>query len=134
MNTRPKLLLIDIDGCLLVHRGTATGALEMEPEILPGVLDKFNEWDMLGYKIVLTTGRKESCRAKTEEQLRKVGLFWDAMIMGFSGGDRFLINDLKRDGYGPTAVAINLHRNVGMVGLDLDKAAKMQRLTYEEAK
>lgn len=116
-NTRAKTIFCDIDGCLVKHQGSMTEALGIEPEILPGVLKKVNEWDALGYKIILTTGRKESARITTEEQLRKIGLSWDQLIMGLGGGDRILINDLKADGDGPTAIAINLTRNVGMEGL-----------------
>jgi hypothetical protein len=92
-----------------------TGILLGDEKLLPGVQEKFNEWDGKGYNIVLTTGRKESARSHTEDQLRKAGLFWDHLIMGLGGGPRVLINDVKPyDPDTPTAVAINLERDKGL--------------------
>ena len=69
-----KTLFIDIDGCLLKHLGNLSNEILGNPEILPGVLQKLNEWDGEGHKIILTTGRKESMRKITEEQLSKYGI------------------------------------------------------------
>ena len=63
--------------------------------LLPGVIDKFAEWNGLGYTIVLTTGRRESERGLTIKQLQKVGLQYDHLIMGLGRGSRVLINDIK---------------------------------------
>mgnify|MGYP001566525066 CR=1 FL=1 len=113
--TRPKTIFCDIDGCLLRHSGDMSSVILGAPELLPGVQEKFNEWDGNGYNIILTTGRKESSRAHTEQQLRNFGLFWNQLIMGIGGGERVLINDVKP--YNPdvpTAIAINLKRDVGL--------------------
>jgi hypothetical protein len=52
-------------------------------------------------------------RKATEEQLARLGVFYDQLIMGIGGGDRILINDNKPDGR-ETAFAINLERNKGI--------------------
>jgi hypothetical protein len=80
---------------------------------LPGTVKKLSEWDSKGYNIVLITGRRESMRRATEEQLARLGVFYDQLIMGIGGGDRILINDNKPDGR-ETAFAINLERNKGI--------------------
>ena len=58
-----------------------------------GTEDKINEWDAKGYNIILITGRRESLRKKTEEQLLSKNIFYDQLVMGVGGGDRVIIND-----------------------------------------
>ena len=50
----------------------------------------------------------------TERQLREAGIVYDRLLMGIGGGARVLINDLKPDRKGNTAIAINLNRNKGV--------------------
>lgn len=119
MEARPKTLLIDIDGTLIHHYGDLVQQTDNEPFLMPGVREKFNEWDKKGYNIVLITGRRESMRELTERQLRACGLFWDLLLMGVGGGPRVLINDLKPGSNDPTAIAINLERNVGIKDIDI---------------
>jgi len=108
---RPKTIISDLDGCIFKHTGDVTN---LNGEVLPGVLDKFREWDLKGYNIILTTGRRESTRPDTERQLREAGIFYDHLVMGIGGGPRILINDMKPDSTKPMATAVNLKRNVGM--------------------
>lgn len=110
---RPKTLLIDIDGVLLRHNFTYSRS-RVTPDILPGVLDKFDEWDRKGYNIILLTGRRESERVLTETQLQLLGIIYDKLIMGVGGGTRVLINDYKAGSDSPTAVAICLKRDEGL--------------------
>jgi hypothetical protein len=128
---RPVTLFLDIDGTLVRHFGSSTMLLKETPTLLPGVLEKFAEWDSKGYNIVLTTGRKESLREATEQQLKSLGLFWDRLILGIGGGPRYIINDLKPNSDLPTAVAINLYRDRGLEGVDLEEAALAQLKTYQ---
>ena len=53
-------------------------------------------------------------RKSTEKQLRKAGILYDKLLMGIGGGARVLINDLKPDRDGDTAIAINLKRDKGV--------------------
>jgi len=69
MNNRPKTIFCDIDGTLWKHVGQVVEQATVEEyKLLPNTLDAINKWDKLGYKIILTTGRKESLRKKTEKE------------------------------------------------------------------
>ena len=114
-----KTLFIDIDGCLIKHRGNMSSQVTGEAEVLPGVLDKLNEWDALEYMIILTTGRRESLRSLTEHQLWNVGIFYDQLIMGLNRGERVVINDKKPYGDMVVASGIELNRNEGIGDLEL---------------
>jgi len=116
---RPKTLFVDIDGTLILHHEVPNQQAKLPPEILPGVLEKFEEWDRNGYNIILITGRRESERKLTEEQLNKVGIVYDKLIMGIGGGDRIIINDAKPDSTEPTAFAICVKRNDGIKNIDI---------------
>lgn len=119
MNTRPKTIFCDIDGVLFFHSGDITKQhlLTTDELYIDGVKEAITEWDRKGYKIVLTTGRRESTREYTEKQLNDAGIFYDILIMGISGGVRVLINDFKQGCKDETAIAINLERNQGIKGL-----------------
>ena len=87
---------------------------QLNSKLLEGAVKKFNEWDSNGYNIILITGRRESMRRETSEQLKFCGIFYDTLIMGVGGGDRVLINDRKPNSSRDTAYAINLNRNEGV--------------------
>ena len=72
-----------------------------------------NEWCSKEYKIILTTARRESLREKTEQDLSKLGIPYDNLIMGISKGQRIIIND-KRPSGEETAFAINVERDEGL--------------------
>ena len=93
---RPKTIFCDLDGTLVEHSNPIdVQNPNLVLKVLPGVHEKLREWDTKGYYIVITTGRKESARSATEEQLQFAGIVYDQLIMGFGGGDRILINDRK---------------------------------------
>ena len=114
-NPRPKTIFCDIDGTLVEH---APPIISSTPDhsmlLLEGTLGKLTEWDMKGYNIILTTGRKESMRTQTERQLREVGIFYDQLVMGIGGGERVVINDKKPNSTKNTAHAISITRNKGI--------------------
>lgn len=113
-------IICDIDGCLIQyeHKTLSGKITNTDPKLCPGVLEKFHEWDLKRYNIILLTGRRESSREQTEKQLRELGLFWDQLVMGVGGGPRHLINDMKSDGT-HTAFAYNLVRNEGLGSLKI---------------
>jgi len=115
---RPRTIFCDIDGTLIRHDSPEI-AFRSDYKMVPltGTLQKLLEWDRLGYNIILTTGRRESMREITEKQLAEVGIFYDQLIMGIGGGERYLINDTKPDGT-VTATAINLSRNAGIYTME----------------
>ena len=88
-------------------------------KILPGVTEKLSEWDSKDYQIILVTGRKESEREATENQLAKIGIQYDVLLMGPNRGQRVLINDTKLDSDEPAAIAINVIRNNGIADIKI---------------
>lgn len=58
-------------------------------------------------------------KIKIEEQLKKIGIFYDKLIMGIGGGQRVIINDFKPDSDEPTAAHFCLKRNEGISSLNL---------------
>ena len=109
-----KTLFVDIDGCLIKHRGNLSEQMFGDVEVLPGVLEKLNEWNIKEYKIILATGRPESTRELTERQLQCAGIFYDQLIMGLGRGERIIINDRKPTGSEAVASGIEVMRNEGL--------------------
>jgi hypothetical protein len=119
IDIRPKTIFCDIDGTLVRHDPPhLTAKPNYKMQILEGTLEKLMEWDKKGYNIILTTGRKESLRKVTEQQLSEVGIFYNHLIMGIGGGTRYLINDNKPDG-NIAAFAINPIRNEGIQDINI---------------
>tara|TARA_B100000131_G_scaffold247067_1_gene240087 strand:- start:198 stop:557 length:360 start_codon:yes stop_codon:yes gene_type:complete len=115
-----KTIFCDLDGTLVEHSNPIeVQNPNLDLKVLPGVYDKLREWDSKGYTIIITTGRKESARKSTEEQLRYAGIVYDQLIMGFGGGDRILINDRKPNSSRDTAYVLNVDRNVGLEGEEI---------------
>jgi len=117
MEKRPKTIFCDIDGTLIKHHGNLTKAMQNPGELLEGTIETLNNWEKKGYKIILTTGRKESMRACTEKLLFDLGIFYDYLLMGIGGGERVLINDKKLNSEDDTCFAYNLVRNKGVKDL-----------------
>ncbi len=121
--SKPKTIFCDLDGTLTEHPRSGNNDitkydLEQRMKVLPGTKEKLWEWDSKGYRIIITTGRKEGMRKSTEEQLRKAGIIYDLLVMGIGGGDIILINDKKADGREAASV-INIDRDKGVSDLDL---------------
>ena len=118
-----KTLIIDIDGTIVKYMGNGHKAVvERAHEILPGVFERMRKWEAQGHKIILITGRRESIRRRTESELRRLGVPWDILLMGYADSGRILINDI---GTLVKAHAVNLERDAGWededwkaVGLD----------------
>jgi ribonucleotide monophosphatase NagD (HAD superfamily) len=119
MDTRPKTIICDIDGTLIEHNKPDVIASGKEKSVLlEGTIDKINEWERKGYNIILLTGRKESMRKITVNSLAKLGIYYDHLIMGVGGGQRYLINDRKPSG-DDYAFAINIDRNSGIKTIEI---------------
>jgi len=114
MSEMKKTIFLDIDGCIFKHRGNLSMQMYDQPELLEGVREKLNEWEANGHKIILVTGRKESMRKLTEEQLNRAYIFYDQLVMGINRGERIIINDKKIGDDMTTAKAIEIERNKGL--------------------
>ena len=118
MYNMKSVIFLDLDGSIFKQKATLSEVINEPIELLPGVSERFNFWNWNGDQIILTTGRKESTRALTEKQLRDNGLYWDILIMGLNTlGPRILINNLKSNSDEPTAIAINLKENEGLINV-----------------
>jgi histidinol phosphatase-like enzyme len=118
ISSKPTIFC-DIDGTLVKHAPLTDSAKKTHKlELLPGTIEKLTDWEKNGFRIVLTTGRKECTRAATEQQLQEAGIFYDQLIMNIGGGARYLINDDKPDGQ-KTSFAISLKRNEGISGVEI---------------
>jgi len=116
----PKTIFCDIDGTLVEHKGSIIKNFQEDSVILNNVVETIKQWDKLNYKIILTTGRKESTREVTQKQLSSLGIVYDTLIMGLPNGDRVVINDKKTNSPRNTAYSINLVRNQGLEHINLD--------------
>jgi histidinol phosphatase-like enzyme len=115
MELPPSVCMVDIDGTLCEYDlDVIKGFKDMT--LLPGTLEKLDEWNGKGYQIILTTGRLAS-RERTIEQLEKAGIVYDQLVTDIGGGKRIIINDIKPDGT-LTAVAYNLLRNQGISSIN----------------
>lgn len=118
INKRTKTIFCDIDGTLWKHIGPPSKQLIDKMELLPNTIQAIETWEKLGYKIILTTGRKESMRDITKKRLEELGIIYDHLLMGLGNGDRILINDKKTDSTRNTAYAINVNRNSGITNFN----------------
>ena len=117
--TKNYTIFCDLDGTLW-EQGDPTEIAKpgYQPKIIHGTVDKIREWDSKGFKIILTTGRKESLRDATIKQLSYAGIVYDQLVMGIGGGSRVLINDLRANG-DQSAFLYQPMRNEGIAGINL---------------
>lgn len=117
---KQKTIFCDIDGTLWKHEKDITLFHSSKNKLLPNTLDAIRHWEKSGYKIILTTGRKENLRKITEENLNKLGIVYDYLLMGLGSGDRILINDRKEKSSRNTSYSINVIRNKGIQHFDFN--------------
>ena len=111
-----KTVIVDIDGTLTKFMyGGHQAIMNKEHEALPGVVGKMRQWESAGHRIVLMTGRRESVRQRTEDELRRLGIPWDTLLMGHADSGRILINDV---GSKVKAHAVNVKRDAGWNDVD----------------
>ena len=123
----PPTLFIDIDGTMVEfphtgdhYKSIANGTESMR--LLPGVKEKLWEWETKGYKIIITTGRREMFRAETVKALKEAGIGFDQLVMSCGSGPRYVINDRKPgiiNGKTDTAFGINVNRDQGFTHLQI---------------
>jgi cytidyltransferase-like protein len=113
-NSIPKTLFIDIDGTILTHPGKLYNIFKNEQAVLPNVHDAFDKWKFDGHQIILTTARPESMRTFTTQQLQRLGVVYDQLIMGLEHGERILINDSKPNSKNKSVTSIEVERDTGL--------------------
>ena len=116
-----KTIVCDIDGTIFKYSPNGHDAIANdEPELLPGVKERFTAWEMSGHRIILITGRRESVRDITEATLVDYGIPFDTLLMGHADSGRILINDVGKQG-NCKAHAVSLERDLGMDKEDWSK-------------
>ena len=115
----PLTIFFDLDGTLTLHdasKSLGSGEYGKLEELTPSTVVELNKLHSDGNTIVLTTARHESSRKLLESQLVTIGIMYDHLIMGLSGGPRVLINDSKPSLPGfSTAWSINTARNISAI-------------------
>ena len=108
-----KTIFSDIDGTLIEQ----VRFEDLDPNIvnvLPGVLEKFNEWYEEGHYIVLTTARPEHLREVTTHQMGVAGIRYHQLVMGIGREERILINNnSKGEPDNARAMAVAVGRDAG---------------------
>lgn len=112
-------LIIDIDGTIFTHLGTLEDIACNPATILPGVKEKFEEWNNKGYHIMLTTARSQCLEKLTRQQLADFGLKYDRLIMEITNYPRVLINDRKPYTETPAAQAFIVERDKGLKDFEI---------------
>ena len=119
---------IDIDGTIF-HLPKHVPDDAADTILLPGSLEKINEWHEKGHTIVLTTGRETARREKLIKQLSDMNVHYDHLVTGLASGTRYLINDKKP--YCPfhkMAVGVQLQRNQGLINVEINETPTLLKV------
>ena len=110
-----KTIFSDIDGTLIEQvRFEDLDANVVN--VLPGVLEKMNEWYEAGHYIVLTTARPDYLRFITTLQMQKAGIRFHQLVMGIGREERILINNnSKGEPENARAMAVAVGRDAGFI-------------------
>jgi len=87
-----KTIFSDIDGTLIEQ----VRFEDLDPNVvnvLPGVVEKMNEWYEAGHHIVLTTARPWNLELITKQQMETAGIRYHQIVMGIGREERILINN-----------------------------------------
>ena len=110
-----KTIFSDIDGTLIEQvRFEDLDANVVT--VLPGVVEKMNEWYEAGHYIVLTTARPDYLRLITTLQMEKAGIRYHQLVMGIGREERILINNnSKGEPENARAMAVAVGRDAGFI-------------------
>lgn len=115
---KPRTFFIDLDGTVLMH-GHRYSNLYKGQEACPGVVEALDELDSLGHTIILVSARKESSRRFTEENLDRLGVPYDQLILGVSQGKRVVVNDIISETSVPRSGNVNVITDAGWESKEL---------------
>ena len=112
-----KTIICDIDGTLLDYLHDKSEEERGEHVALPSAVEKMQEWEVMGCRIIIITGRRESERVRTVAELEKHRVPYDVLLMGYADTGRVLINDVGKHG-NCKAHAVSLPRDEGFNKFD----------------
>jgi hypothetical protein len=108
-----KTIFSDIDGTLIEQ----VRFEDLDPNVvnvLPGVVEKMNEWYEAGHHIVLTTARPWNLELITKQQMENAGIRYHQLLMGIGREERILINNnSKGEPDNARAMAVAVGRDAG---------------------
>lgn len=104
---------VDIDGTIFKYR-LYEDHTRVPVEVLKSTKQYLQQKRDEGSIIVLTTARSREIEEHTKQELAENNIPYDILLMEMGRGVRYLINDLKPDYEGDTAIAINLERDKGI--------------------
>lgn len=109
-------LFLDLDGTIFKHDsggGVGEFTYSESPELVAdGIPNWVQNVKAYGYSIIITSARHESSRGLVEDQLEAFHIPYDELLLGLSGGPRFIFNDIKSSlPCFPTSYAFNYPRN-----------------------
>jgi uncharacterized HAD superfamily protein len=113
-----KTIFSDIDGTLIEQvRFEDLDANIVN--VLPGVVEKMNEWYEAGHHIVLTTARPWHLELITKQQMETAGIRYHQIVMGIGREERILINNnSKGEPDNHRAMAVPVVRDGGFENLE----------------
>ena len=123
-----KTIICDKDGTLIKYLGNTVGMTHNVVTPLTGVINHMNRWEQQGHRIILMTGRRESLRKKTEQDLQGLGIPYDLLLMGHADTGRILIND---EGSKIKAHAVSLPRDSGFEDYEWEEVGLTKIKNYE---
>ncbi len=113
-----KTIFSDIDGTLIQQ----VPFEELDPNVvnvLPGVIEKMNEWYDAGHHIVLTTARPWNLELITKQQMETAGIRYHQIVMGIGREERILINNnSSKDPQRDRAFGVPVARDGGFSNLE----------------
>jgi len=110
---RRDTYFVDIDGTVFKHRHYED--LTKKPvEVLKSSKQFLQQRRDEGSLIILTTARNKELEDHTKQELLENNIPYDMLLMEIGRGVRYLVNDLKPDYEGNTAVSINVKRDYGI--------------------
>lgn len=109
-------LFLDLDGTIFKHDsggGVGEFLYSKTPSLVSeGIPNWIQSVKAYGYSIVITSARHESSRSLVRDQLEAFHIPYDELLLGLSGGPRFIFNDIKSSlACFPTSYAFNYPRN-----------------------
>lgn len=107
-------LFIDMDGVIVHHSASHFPPYYGETKAIADNVEILKTLRRTGkFQIIITTARHEKFRDVTIEQLKKLGLEYDHLLMGMQHCKRIIINDYSNSNPYKSCDAINLKRNSG---------------------
>jgi len=123
-----KTYFIDIDGVIVENGGEYWKPYWGTTQGLPENIKLIQKLYEQGNQIVLFTARKAKYREITIKQLKKNNIKYNHLIMGLFHSQRILINDFTDSNPYPSAVAVNIPRNLD----ELNKYLKTGPVDFEK--